>query len=195
MNQKVERKRQSHEAILDSAARLLRERGIKATSVMDVMRGAGLTVGGFYGHFDSKEQLFVEAIRHAARSAWSRLLRSSKSESPREQVRAMVRRYLSRSHRDHPEQGCLLPTATPEIAREGEPYRAALAEELDAFVRDCAELLGPENPDAHEEAVALVALMVGALTLSRALAGTPLSDRFLEASRNLAERVLSATRG
>jgi AcrR family transcriptional regulator len=66
MNRKTKQKEKSREAITTSAAALLRERGIKASSVMDVMKGAGLTVGGFYNHFDSKEELFVEALRNAA---------------------------------------------------------------------------------------------------------------------------------
>ena len=78
MSQKAEQKQKSHEAILASAAALLLERGIRASSVMDVMKGAGLTVGGFYGHFESKEHLFTETIRSTARSR-----QPTSSRSPR----------------------------------------------------------------------------------------------------------------
>jgi TetR/AcrR family transcriptional repressor of nem operon len=194
MSQKAEKKLQSHEAILASAAALLRERGIRASSVLDVMKGAGLTVGGFYGHFDSKEHLFTETIRTAASTLWLRLLKSAKGDSPRERAMSVVGRYLSRAHRDHPEAGCLLPSAAPEVAREGEPYRGALEKELSGFVSSLAEVLG-SGSGRREEALGLIALMYGALSLSRAVSGTPLSDEFLRAAKELASRALGAGEG
>jgi TetR/AcrR family transcriptional regulator, transcriptional repressor for nem operon len=190
MNQKTEQKQRSHEAILASAVALLRERGIKASSVMDVMKGAGLTVGGFYGHFDSKEQLFVATIHSAASTLWNRLLGQAKGESPRARALSVLGRYLSRAHRDNVEAGCLLPSAAPEVAREGEPYRGALEEELSGFIRSFAALLGSEARE-RERALGLIALMYGALSLSRAVGGTPLSDEFLKAALALGEQVLA----
>jgi TetR/AcrR family transcriptional repressor of nem operon len=189
MNQKAEKKQKSHEAILASAAALLRERGIKASSVLDVMKGAGLTVGGFYGHFDSKEHLFTQTIRSAASTMWTRLLSTAKGSSPRERARSVMDQYLSRAHRDNAAAGCLLPSAAPEVAREGEPYRSALEAELAGFVSSLSEVLGP-GASHREEATGLIALMYGALSLSRAVAGTPLSDEFLQAAKKLADRVL-----
>ncbi len=190
MNQKKEQKQRSHEAILASAAALLRERGIKASSVMDVMKGAGLTVGGFYGHFGSKEQLFAEAIQSAASSTWSQLLSAAKGDSPGERAMSVVRGYLSRAHRDNAEKGCLLPSAAPEVAREGEPYRSALEAELSGFVRTFSAVLG-SSAGAREKALGLIALMYGALSLSRAVRGTPLSDELLKAAKKLAESALA----
>jgi TetR/AcrR family transcriptional regulator, transcriptional repressor for nem operon len=189
MNQKLEQRQKSHEAIVASATTLLRERGIKASSVADVMKGAGLTVGGFYGHFTSKEQLFVAAIRSAAPSAWGRLIASAKGSTGRERVLSVVGRYLSRSHRDNVETGCLLPNVASEVAREGEPFRGALEAELGRFVRTLADLL-EGNAERREQAMGLIALMYGALSLSRAMRGTPLSDEFLRAAKRLAERAL-----
>ena len=190
MNQKKEQKQKSHEAILASAAALLRERGIKASSVMDVMKGAGLTVGGFYGHFDSKEQLFAETIQSAASATWSLLLDSAKGDSPGERAMSVVRGYLSRAHRDNAEKGCLLPSAAPEVAREGEPYKSALETELSGFVRSLTAVLGTDA-EAREKALGLIALMYGALSLSRAVRGTPLSDELLKAAKKLAVRALA----
>jgi TetR/AcrR family transcriptional repressor of nem operon len=189
MNQKSEQKQKTREAILASAQLLLRERGIKASSVLDVMKGAGLTVGGFYGHFASKEELFAATIQSAS-STWDELMSSAKGDSPRERVRSVLARYLSRRHRDHPEAGCLLPSAAPEVAREGEPYRDALEQKLTGFVRSIGELLGPGG-EQRELALGMVALMYGALSLSRAVAGTPLSDEFLKAAKKFGERVLT----
>src|SRR5947207_10480261 len=101
MNQKTKQKQESREAITASAATLLRERGINASSVMDVMKGAGLTVGGFYNHFDSKQDLFVEVLQNASRANWNALLKSAKGNSPRDRALSMTRQYLSRRHRDY----------------------------------------------------------------------------------------------
>jgi len=189
MNQKIKQKEKSREAIATSAAALLCERGIKGSSVMDVMKRAGLTVGGFYNHFDSKEELFVEALRNAASASWDPLLKSATGDSPRARALNVITRYLSRKHRDNKETGCLLPCAAPEVAREGEPYRGALAKELSNIVSSLAKTLDA-GVESREMALGLIALMYGALSLSRAVAGTRLSDEFLQAGKNLGERAL-----
>lgn len=190
MNQKMEQKQKSHQAILESAATLLRQRGIKACSVGDVMKGAGLTVGGFYGHFDSKEQLFTATLKHAAGQMWNQLLSGARGDTPRERVLSVLGRYLSRKHRDTPEVGCFLPNVAAEVAREGEPYRSTLASELSRFIDSLSELLGG-GAGSRETALGLIALMYGALSLSRALAGTPLSDEFLAAAKRLGAQAVT----
>ena len=190
MNQKTKQKQKSREAIAASAAALLRDRGIKASSVMDVMKGAGLTVGGFYNHYDSKEELFVETLRNAASANWDQLLKSAKGDSPRSRTLSVIRQYLSRKHRDNKETGCPLPSTAPEVAREGEPYRSALEEELSGFASSLAEMLDADV-ESRGKALGFIALMYGALSLSRAVADTRLSDEFLQAGRKLAERALA----
>jgi TetR/AcrR family transcriptional repressor of nem operon len=182
MSQKSEQKIKSRESILASAANLLRERGIKASSVADVMAGAGLTVGGFYSHFASKEALFTETIKTAANALWDQLLQEAQGPSARERLSSVLRVYLSRRHRDNPIEGCILPSVAPEIAREGEPYRGALEAKLSGFVSSLAGLLGG-GKESRERAIAVFALMYGALSLSRALQGTTLSDEFLQAAK------------
>ena len=189
MNQKAEQKQRSYEAILASASSLLRERGIRGSSVMDVMKGAGLTVGGFYGHFDSKEHLFTETIRSAAQAMWKGLLVTAKGDTPEEKAVSVIRRYLSRKHRDHPELGCPLPSTAPEVAREGDPYRGALEGELVEFVKLFSDLLEPDEA-RHEKALAVIAMMYGALSLSRAVGGSQLSDEFLRAARKFGEALV-----
>ncbi|HMG36290.1 MAG TPA: TetR/AcrR family transcriptional regulator [Blastocatellia bacterium] len=190
MNQKAKQKQKSREAIAASAAALLRKRGIKASSVMDVMKGAGLTVGGFYNHYDSKDELFVEALHDAASANWDQLLKSAKGDSPPSRALSVIRQYVSRKHRDKKETGCPLPTTAPEIAQEGEPYRSALEEEISGFARSLAKMIDA-GAESREKALGLIALMYGALSLSRAVAGTRLSDEFLKAGRKLAERALT----
>jgi TetR/AcrR family transcriptional repressor of nem operon len=190
MNQKTKQKQKSREAIAASATALLRERGIKASSVMDVMKGAGLTVGGFYNHYDSKEELFVEALRNAASTNWDQLFKFAKGDSPRSRTLSVIRQYLSRKHRDNKETGCPLPSTAPEVAREGEPYRSALEEELSGFASSLANMIDV-GAESREKALGLIALMYGALSLSRAVAGTRLSDEFLQAGRRLADLALA----
>src|SRR5216683_759886 len=140
-NQKTKQNEKSREAIAASAATLLRKRGIKASSVMEVMKGAGLTVGGFYNHFGSKEELFVETLRNTASSTWHNLLKSARGDSPRSRTLSVIRQYLSPKHRDSRETGCLLHSAVPEVAREGGAYRTALEEELSGFVNSFARMI------------------------------------------------------
>ena len=189
MSRKAEQKQQSHDAILESAAGLLRRQGIRASSVQDVMKGAGLTVGGFYSHFDSKEHLFAETIRGAGTMMldWCA---AAPGDTPRDRAIAVMRQYLSRTHRDHPEEGCIRPSTAPEVAREGEPYREALEQQLRGFITSFCAILG-KGPDTREKTVALVAMMYGALSLSRAVEGTPLSNELLKAARAVGEELLS----
>ena len=177
-------------AIVKAAADLFRARGLDGVGVAEIMQAAGLTHGGFYGHFESKEQLFIATMKHAAGEMWNKLLQISPDSSPRERVLHVLGRYLSRRHRDAPEAGCILPNIAAEVARQGEPYSSALAQELSHFVRSLAEILGG-GPGSRETALGLIALMYGALSLSRALAGTALSDEFLAAAKRLGTLVVT----
>lgn len=184
---RAEQKRRTREAILASAGTLLRTRGIAESSVGEVMQAAGLTVGGFYGHFDSKEELFVEAIRCAAAAGRQRMEAVARGRGGALQA---VAAYVSPAHRDDVAGGCPLPNTVAEVARAGEPYRAALAEVYDSFVVPLAEMLGGSDA-SRKEALGLLSTMYGALSLSRAVAGTPLSDEILTAALDQAERVLA----
>lgn len=185
MTAKDDQKQRSYEAIIASAARLLRDRGIRASSVGDVMKGANLTVGGFYGHFDSKESLFAEALRRSAGGMWRSLLATSAAAAatPRTRVLEAARRYLSRKHRDEVGEGCPLPAAVAEVTREGQPYRDVLMAELGEYVDGLAGLLG-NTAKARGQSLALIALMYGALSLARAAGDGKLSDEILMAARN-----------
>src|SRR5260370_29330716 len=168
-NRKARQKQESRPAIQASAAALLRERGIKASSVMDVMKGAGLTVGGFYNHFDSKEELFVHVLQNGSRANWNSLLKSARGDSPRARALSVTRQYLSRRHRDCKDAGCLLPGAAAEVARAGEPYRSALEKELSSFIKSFAQMIDAGS-ESRENAVALLVLMYGGRPLSQAVA-------------------------
>jgi TetR/AcrR family transcriptional repressor of nem operon len=107
---------------------------------------------------------------------------------------SVVKHYLSRNHRDNKETGCLLPSTAPEIARQGEPYRSALELELSGFVNSFSKMLDA-GVESREKALGLIALMYGALSLSRAVAGKKLSDDFLAAGRKLGAQVIGREDG
>ncbi len=179
------KKDDSHRRILTSAGSLLRRRGIAGTSVAEVMEGAGMTVGGFYAHFRSKEALVAETLRDALRESRGRLAAAAAGKTGAEWVRAVSRAYLSRAHRDAPDAGCPLPAAAGEAARAGDEVRGAIAGELNGLAEDLASHLREAGtPASRSEALALIATMAGGLTLARATAGTSLSDEILKACRD-----------
>lgn len=186
MTVRTEQKERTRQDILASASRLLRERGIDGASVAEVMKGAGLTVGGFYAHFASKDDLVDASLRHAMRQMWGQLTSTVGPARGLEAVSAIVRRYLSRAHRDHPSEGCPLPAVVGDAAIGSQSVRDTLADELGRNAETLGELLC--GAQRRQQALALVALMYGGLGLARALAGTPLSDEILVACRDLARR-------
>jgi TetR/AcrR family transcriptional repressor of nem operon len=182
MSTRAEQKERTRQEILASAVKLLRERGIHGASVADVMRGAGLTVGGFYAHFASKEALVSDALREAIVEVRGRLLGGLDGKAPAERLEMVLRRYLSRAHRDEVDTGCPLPAVVSEIGTGHADVGAALSRELDEFAAALEELGGPitESPKTRA-GLGLVALMFGGLSLSRAVRGTPMSDEILSA--------------
>lgn len=188
---KAARKARTRAAIVASAAALARERGVVASSVADVMARAGLTVGGFYAHFESKDALFEEVIRETARDTWAALLAGDPARSPAETGRDAIDRYLSAAHRDRAATGCLLPSITADVARLGGRHRAALRDELDRYAGALGELAGGAR-EARGRALALIALLYGGLSLARALRGTALSDELLGAARDVAVHLSAA---
>jgi TetR/AcrR family transcriptional repressor of nem operon len=182
---RARRKLATREAIVRAAGRSLREHGIEASTVADVMKSAGLTVGGFYAHFRSKEAMLIEAMRATGRDLWDRVLDANRDKSPLEQAEAAVSEYLSELHRDKPGIGCLMPSTGPEVAREGEPYRSAFGRGLSTLADELAALLGGGN-DARRRALGVIALMYGGLSLARSVGKGPLSSSILEAARDAA---------
>jgi TetR/AcrR family transcriptional repressor of nem operon len=193
VTRRLARKDASRRRILRSAGRLLRGRGIARSSVQEIMRASGLTVGAFYAHFDSKDDLLLTAIREGGGAMWRRELEASRGLRPAARREALVDAYLSRKHRDHTGDGCLLPAAVAEIARAGSPYRAALADAIEGLGKSVAALDGRAGAD-DGRALAVIALMYGGLSLARGLGPTPLSDDLLAACRRAARALMPPRR-
>ena len=175
-------KAETHERIIASAGRLARRAGLTAASVPRVMRGAGLTVGGFYAHFRSKRAMDAAVIARAMQEVREQWFDGLESSEGIDWLARAVKRYLRASHRDRPGGGCVLPSTISELTRADRVTRAALAEALEEVVCEFTEHT-PELRDttARERALATLALCIGGLTAARALRGHPLSDELLRA--------------
>ena len=184
MSTKAEQKERTHETILESASRLLRSKGIAGARVADVMSGAGLTVGGFYAHFGSKEALVDDVLRLTASRLRESLLVGLESKDEADRAEVVLKRYLSAAHRDDVENGCPFPAVVGEVATTAPEHRRVLTEQVETFAKELQQLLprGDRLAPRHL-AIGLLALMVGGLGLARALRGTALSDEVIRACR------------
>lgn len=178
---RAEQKAATREKILDLAAERLRREGLAGNAVHRLMRDAGLTHGGFYGHFESKEALDIAALQRAMESLGN-LAGKVPAELPRAERRAqMAARYLSRSHRDHPETGCPLAALVSEVPRGGDAFREAYAGAVAGSLMSRQDTLGPTLPG---EDIALLAMAIGGLALARGIPDGVLSDAVLRACRD-----------
>lgn len=193
MNAKAERKEKSHERILESASRLLRARGIAGAGVAEVMKGAELTVGGFYAHFASKDALIDAALRRTGASTRESLFARIEEKPAADRAEVILKRYLSPANRDQTTMGCPLPAVVGEVGTTASEHSAVLGEQISAMTSGIEALLPASTVIPRRVlALGLVALMYGGLSLSRALRGTPLSGEVLKAGRALGAL---ATRG
>lgn len=185
MKKRERQKTASREAIVASAAGLLRRGGFGGTSVQAAMAGAGLTVGGFYAHFSDKSALCDEAFFIAMGGALDLVTHAATGRNGTDAVNAILGAYLSEVHRDHPEMGCPLPATSGEAAVRPGTSSAVIAEGVSAMTGRVEELTGT----TPAEAVSLVALMIGGQILARAVSSEPDSDEILAACRTVGARL------
>jgi len=186
MNAKAEKKERSHQSILESAARLVREKGISAAGVAEVMKGAALTVGGFYAHFASKDALVDETLRRTVATVRERLLARLDAKAEADRAEVVLKRYLCAEHRDGRGPECPLPAVVGEVGTTAPQHRPVLAEQVQALVEGLSQRLPAGGMVPRRMlAIGLIALMYGGLSLSRAVKGTELSDEVLRACRAL----------
>lgn len=180
-------KEKTREQIVSAAARAFRERGVAGVSVPELMGRAGLTHGGFYAHFRNKDQLVAEACRCALRESSARLIDAARRAPPGERLAAFIRAYASPAHRDDAGGGCIMPALAAELGRHDAPeVRAAFTESFEESVAMLARALpGPDGADRTDRALALMSGLAGAVMLSRAVDDPALSDRILEAARDV----------
>lgn len=167
------------EKILEVAGTLFRERGFDGIGVADIMKRAGLTHGGFYGHFDSKDDLAAETTaRVLSREGWLQRLTGKANPSLGE----VVRKYLSPRHRDDAGHGCLFAALGSDVVRQPRSIRRAFTEGLRLRVAAMQSVLPRRSAaEQRKKALATMASLVGAMILSRAVDDPKLSGEILEA--------------
>ena len=185
MRYSKEHKQETHTRIVKKASVRLREKGAHGVGVADLMKEAGLTHGGFYAHFDSREALVIEAFAYAMDRSTERWRKLAEATPPEKRMATIVNSYLTPLHRDDPGHGCAVPTLGAEIARESPKTRKAFAAKLEQMVDMLAEQI-PDVPRkaARKQAMATIATMMGTLVLARVAGNGEFSDEVLGAGRD-----------
>ncbi len=171
----------NRQLVLQTAAKLFRERGFDGIGLADLMREAGFTHGGFYNHFTSKAELCAEVARGELGKSAQRLdARSAdRSRKRREIFASYIEDYLSPEARDAPGASCLLPSLGADIARQGLEVRQAFGEGFETYLASLTNVMpqqkdmkGKKQPASRKDALALLASLIGGMVLARATAGT-----------------------
>ncbi len=174
----------TRQSILDAAGRVFRRVGFHGGGVDAVMAEAGLTAGGFYAHFNNKDALFSEFIRDDMEQLSKRRYADRSRCTGRAWVLESMRRYLSRVHFEDVEKGCFLPSLMSEISRAGEDSKLALEDGLNDWMQTLASELDEKD---ETQVLALIAMSVGGLSLSRSVNNQQFAYRIREACMNAAD--------
>lgn len=175
-----EHKQQTRERIVEAAARLFNRRGFAEVAIGEIMSAAGLTHGGFYRHFSSKEELYAEAVRHFLKkevpARWQKGLAGARKPDPAF-AKFVVDAYLSRDHLEDVDNSCPLVGLSTDVARSSDGVKAAYRDVTEAMVTVFKAHL--KGRAARDQAIVLVSLCVGGMVLARALDDRDLANDFL----------------
>ncbi len=195
MASRKEQKEKTRRTIVENAADMFREYGISGAGVSDIMKEAGLTHGGFYSHFESKEELVGESLDYALTERRSHWFRKLEGLDRLAWLKKVISRYLRGEHRDKPHAGCAFAALGAEAGREGDMAKEIMEGHLRETMTALAQRMPGPRPirgkcavGAGDRAVALFAMMIGGLMLSRLVKSRRLSDRILRSCREMAYR-------
>ncbi|WP_226503437.1 TetR/AcrR family transcriptional regulator [Pseudomonas sp. MWU16-30317] len=183
MRYSADHKAQTHERIVKEAAARFRKDGIGATGLQPLMKALGLTHGGFYAHFKSKDDLVETALRSASEEMGTLVAAKFAGDKPLE---GFIDMYLSDAHRDHPERGCPLPTMAAEMGQRGQPSPL-----VDRAVQHRAGLMAQalgDGEDAEAQSLVMLSTLIGALVLSRSVEDQDFAARILATAREALKR-------
>jgi TetR/AcrR family transcriptional repressor of nem operon len=187
MRHSEEDKRRSHERIVEAAARRIRESGTDGPGVAEIMADAGMTHGGFYKHFGSRDELIAEAAERACADGSARL--ADAMDQAADPIAALITAYLATDHRDDPATGCAVAALGGDVARPGNAARVAYTAQVRSYIARLQSLLDQEGvgdpDDRRERAIATMSTLVGTLIISRAVDDPELADEVLRASRDV----------
>jgi TetR/AcrR family transcriptional regulator, transcriptional repressor for nem operon len=185
-------KARTHKRIVAIASKRFREKGLAGFGIAELMKEAGLTVGGFYKHFDSRDALVAEAVSSAF-GDWQRRVDAPASGGPPVSYAKLIDDYLSDAHRKNPGTGCAFSALAPEIARSDKRTRALTTEQVRNDLYLIAGLLpGKDNRAARSRAILMFSALVGAMSLARAVSDESLSREIL---KTVAERLKNSADG
>jgi AcrR family transcriptional regulator len=177
------RKEATHDRNVATAARAIRRSGYDGTGVAEIMKEAGLTHGGFYAHFESREHMLAEAADRAGGDGMAVLARAAAEAPPRKALEAILRAYLSREHVEGAETGCAVAALGSEMPRQSPRVRRAATRRI----KEMIDLVARQSPDwgqpgAHVRALVALATALGALIVARAVDDPKLSDAVRQAA-------------
>lgn len=185
MRYSKEHKVQTHARIVKKASVKLREKGAHGIGVADLMKDAGLTHGGFYAHFDSRDALVIEAFTHAMDRSTAHWRKLSEETPADKRLSKIVKSYLAPDHRDDPGHGCAVPALAAEIARESARTRRVFSGRMEQLIEMLADQFqGMPRKAARKEAVAALATMMGSLIMARVAGTSEFSDEILKSGRD-----------
>jgi TetR/AcrR family transcriptional repressor of nem operon len=188
-------KAKTHKRIVAIASRKFREEGLAGVGIAELMKEAGLTVGGFYKHFDSRDDLVAEAVSSAF-GGWKRRVEAAACGGPPVSLAKLIDSYLSAAHRDDPGTGCAFSALAPEIARSDKRTRAVTSEQVENDIQLIAGLLpDKDNRRARSQAILTFSALVGAMSLARAVSDEALSREILETVGEHLKRFASKQQG
>jgi len=176
-------KESTHRRIVETASKAIRRSGCNGTSIADIMKLAGLTHGGFYAHFASRDAMLAEAVDCAGAESVAALKQAAIEAAPEDALQAIARAYLSKTHVEHAETGCLIAALASEIPRQSTEVRSAATRVLEQMIEVVARYAdGAGQPGTYERALGTVAMMVGALVLARTVQNAALANALLNAA-------------
>jgi len=177
------KKAKTHERIVALASKRFREKGLEGIGIAELMKQAGLTVGGFYKHFGSRDDLVAQALGSAV-GPWKGLVDAAASGGPPVTYDSLVDAYLSETHLNHPGTGCPVGALAGDVARSGKRTRAVLTKQVSEYIEWLADLIGDASGEdkgaARSRAVMSFCALVGAITVSRAVSDEKLSREILK---------------
>src|SRR5712675_2113443 len=187
-------KDRTHKRIVAIASKRFRESGLAGIGIADLMKEAGLTVGGFYKHFKSRDDLVAEAVGSAF-GIWKRQLDAAASGGPPLSSAKLIDNYLNEAHRDNPGAGCAFSALAPEIARSDKRTRALASEQIRNDIQLIAGVLPAKDTQAaRSQAILSFSALVGAMALARAVSDEALSREILKTVAELLRNLASPQR-
>jgi TetR/AcrR family transcriptional repressor of nem operon len=186
MRYRPEHKAEIHQKIVKDASQRVRSEGITGAAVTAVMRDAGLTHGGFYKHFGSKNELLMESLSEAFQDIADRLAHAGEQSQPETAWKAIVQTYLSLEYCDHVEYGCPLPALAPELARADQAMKPQIFEELKKYKSRMLPFMpGQRTADKERAFFSIFSTMVGATEIARMLPEPVMREKVLASARDL----------